>query len=139
MRFRAQGQAEESVGIDLTPLIDVVFLLLIFFMVSSTFREETVLAVDLPEAHSGDALRQPPPVEIVVTASGDYFINGTALGPAGVESLLEALRGVAAGMQTPPRLLISADRRASHESVVRVMEAARRGGFVNLGFTAARE
>ena len=139
MRFRAETTADESPGVDLTPLIDVVFLLLIFFMVSSTFREETVLAVDLPKANSGAALNQPPPVEIVVTANGEYFVKGSALGPADVDTLLEALRAAAAQVDEPPRLLVSADRLASHESVIRVMEAARRGGFVNLGFTAARE
>ncbi len=138
MKFRAELPAEEGVGIDLTPLIDVVFLLLIFFMVSSTFREETVLAVDLPQAQSGEQLQQSPPVEVVVSAGGEYFVNGTPLGHAGVDELLEALRGVAAKADESPRVVISADRQASHAAVMQVLEASRRGGFVNLGFTAAR-
>lgn len=136
MNFQRRGSDDDEIRIDVTNLVDVLLLLLIFFMVFSTFKQQTQLSVDLPEAASGDNVPQAPPLEVVVSRSGDYFVNGEPLGKASLDQLVAALRRGTADARKLPRVLVSADRAASHESVMRVMEAARQGGFVNLGFTA---
>ncbi|MEM1111075.1 MAG: biopolymer transporter ExbD [Pseudomonadota bacterium] len=133
MKFRRQ-RAEE-VGVNLTPLIDVVFLLLIFFMVSTTFTRETQLSIDLPEAsgtpRETEALKQ---IEILVDESGAYRVNGRPLVDGNLRTLQAAVYEIAAGDTTLP-MLISADAQASHQSVVRAMDAVGQMGFVHLSIT----
>ncbi|GIX29602.1 MAG: biopolymer transporter ExbD [Porticoccaceae bacterium] len=116
--------------VNLTPLIDVVFLLLIFFMVSTTFTRETRLELQLPEAQ-GEA---PPPqeqgVEIRVARDGSYAVNGKALVNRRVETLVEALRRESLGPDEP--VLIVADGEAPHRAVVAAMDAAGRAGLTRL-------
>ncbi len=132
MEFRRQVRTEDS--INLTPLIDVVFLLLIFFMVSTTFTKETHLAVDLPEASVEAELVENAGIDIVITASGDYTINGKALINQQIDTLKRALEEIAAGDTKQP-LVITADANASHQSVVRAMDAAGKLGFAQLRIT----
>lgn len=77
MRF--QRQRREEIDVNLTPLIDVVFLLLIFFMVSTTFTRETHLEVDLPEASVAESVTEVESIDILITAEGQYSVNGKAL------------------------------------------------------------
>ncbi len=127
-----------DVGIDLTPLIDVVFLLLIFFMVSTTFIRESRLDVELPQADSAAQPGVDSPLEITITASGNLAVEGQALRDARPATLREALqealesRGIGMAGGRPP-LVIVADARAAHGDVVMAMDVA--GG---LGFTALR-
>ncbi|MFT7289564.1 MAG: biopolymer transport protein ExbD [Halieaceae bacterium] len=133
MRFRRRTRDE--LDVNLTPLIDVVFLLLIFFMVSTTFTRETQLSVDLPEA-SGvlreEAERQ---VEIQIDEAGNFRVNGRALVDTRVRTLQAALYKVAEGDTTLP-MIISADAQASHQSVVRAMDAAGQMGFTRLSIAS---
>lgn len=136
MQFRRQLREEES--INLTPLIDVVFLLLIFFMVSTTFTKETHLSIDLPEASGEPVAEQPDNIEVIINADGSYAINGNALINSEVSTLLSALGStlgddVSSAASTP--LIITADAKAAHESVVRAMDAAGQMGFVQLSIT----
>ncbi len=132
MKFarRAKHEAE----INLTPLIDVVFLLLIFFMVSTTFTKETQLSIDLPQA-DGEArqvvVRQ---VEIAITRSGDYAINGVALVNNELNTLKSALEKVSGGDKNTP-LIITADSATPHQAVVSAMDAAGQLGFTALSIT----
>lgn len=132
MEFRRQVRTEE--GVNLTPLIDVVFLLLIFFMVSTTFTKETHLAVDLPEASAGSALVENAGIDIVISASGDYSINGQLVVNQQAKTLSRALEQVAAGNNKQP-LVITADANASHQAVVRAMDVAGKLGFAQLRIT----
>ncbi len=133
MRFRRQKRAENSVN--LTPLIDVVFLLLIFFMVSTTFTRETRLMVDLPEASGERATEaEPETIEVVVAKDGTYSVNGKALVNRRAETLMAALERVAGGDKSMP-LIITADAEATHQAVVTAMDAAGRSGFVHLSIT----
>jgi biopolymer transport protein ExbD len=133
VRFRRRTRDE--LDVNLTPLIDVVFLLLIFFMVSTTFTRETQLSVDLPEA-SGvlreEAERQ---VEIQIDEAGNFRVNGRALVDTRVRTLQAALYKVAEGDTTLP-MIISADAQASHQSVVRAMDAAGQMGFTRLSIAS---
>ena len=134
MRFGSRRRPDAS--IELTPLIDVVFLLLIFFMVSTTFVRESRIAVDLPEA-AGDGSEREGSMALAIDASGGYAVNGRALADGELETIEAALResAVAAGGR---RLLIAADAAVTHRAVVRAMDAARRAGIVRIDI-ATRE
>jgi len=124
----------EEVGINLTPLIDVVFLLLIFFMVSTTFTRETQLRVDLPEAQGQPSQAMEKSIEILVDESGIYRINGEALIDNNMRTLQAAIYKISAGDNTMP-MSITADARSTHQDVVRAMDAAGQMGHVHLTIT----
>ncbi|QIB67364.1 ExbD/TolR family protein [Kineobactrum salinum] len=132
MRFRRQHPGE--VGVNLTPLIDVVFLLLIFFMVSTTFTRETQLSIDLPEASGEPRESAGQQVEILVDEQGRYRVNGRPLVDARLRTLQAAIYKIAAGDTTLP-LIITADAQAAHQDVVRAMDAAGQMGFVHMSIT----
>ena len=132
MKFRRQRR--EAVGINLTPLIDVVFLLLIFFMVSTTFTRETQLSIDLPEASGQPQEETDQRIEILIDEGGSYRVNGQSLVDARLRTLQAAIYKISAGDTTLP-MIITADAQATHESVVRAMDAAGQMGFVHLSIT----
>lgn len=129
MKFRRQ--AREPLNVNLTPLIDVVFLLLIFFMVSTTFTRETQLSVDLPEATGLQRDEVTEQIEIVIDEDGAYRVNGKALVDGRVRTLQAALYEESEGDTTLP-MVISADAQAAHQAVVRAMDAAGQMGFTRL-------
>ena len=129
MKFRKERK--EPVGVNLTPLIDIVFLLLIFFMVSTSFTRETQLQIDLPEA-DGQAVESDDEVmTLLVNRGGAYAINGRASAASDKETLQKGLQLEAEG-DFQQSLLIVADANATHQSVVTAMDVAGRLGFVNL-------
>lgn len=132
MKFRRQNVDEVSVN--LTPLIDVVFLLLIFFMVSTTFTRETRLGVVLPEASGVPQLQEDQLIEIVISADGEYQVNGERLARSDRDTLRSVLLRIAPDGEEQP-LMITADANASHRAVVEVMDVAGRLGFNNLSIT----
>jgi len=132
LKFRRQRR--EEVGVNLTPLIDVVFLLLIFFMVSTTFTRETQLNIDLPEATGKLAETAELQVEILIGEDGTYRVNGQRLVDTQMRTLQAAIYKISAGDTTLP-LIITADAQAAHQSVVRAMDAAGQMGFVHLSIT----
>ena len=130
MQFRRQKIVEE--GVNLTPLIDVVFLLLIFFMVSATFTKETHLTIDIPEASAEAKPIENDIVEVVVQANGEYSIDGQAL----INKQRQTLqRGLEQFSNSNRQLLITADAKATHQSVVTVMDVAGKLGFDSLRIT----
>ncbi len=135
MKFRRQKNNDS--GVNLTPLIDVVFLLLIFFMVSTTFTKETHLVVDLPEADGEIAETPKGTIDLLVNRNGNYSINGVALVNRKIETLMKGLKEVSRGDSQLP-LIITADANASHQSVVTAMDAAGRLGFVHLKITTQK-
>lgn len=132
MKFRRQRTEDE--GINLTPLIDVVFLLLIFFMVSTTFTKETHLSVDLPEAVGEQSSELPDQIEILIGTDGSYSVNGQALVNNKIETLKSALDKTAEGNNKVP-LVITADAQTPHQAVVQAMDAAGQLGFAHLSIT----
>lgn len=135
MKFRRQSR--EELNVNLTPLIDVVFLLLIFFMVSTTFTRETQLTVDLPEATGLVRDEVEKQVEIIIDEAGNYRVNGSALVDKTMRTLQAAVYKVSEGDTTLP-LVISADAQAAHESVVRAMDAAGQMGFSRLSIASVQ-
>lgn len=133
MNFRRRTRVETD--INLTPLIDVVFLLLIFFMVSTTFTRETQLKVDLPESASGehvDASTQQ--IELLISAAGEVAINGNTLVNPNLETLKSALARESGGDTNLP-VVITADANTPHQSVITAMDAAGQQGFTRLRLT----
>lgn len=135
MKFARRSR--EEVSVNLTPLIDVVFLLLIFFMVSTTFTKETRLSLDLPEASGEPPANQANMLEVTVSAAGEYGINGKPLLKNDIRTLMNAIRKVSDNQSNLP-MVITADAKAPHQSVVTAMDAAGRLGFVNLSITTQR-
>lgn len=135
MKFKRQSADEMS--INLTPLIDVVFLLLIFFMVSTTFTRESHLEIVLPEADAEAAEVQADQVDVVITASGDISVNGRPLVDNDAQTLRRAVAEVTAGNNELP-FIITADAKTAHELVVRAMDVAGRLGFSKLSITTTR-
>ncbi len=128
----------EDPELNLTSLIDVVLLLVIFFMLSTTFVQEGRLRVDLPAASNEPVTRVEDPVVVTVTAQGSYRVNDTALVNNARETLAAALRKVTAGQQGVP-LTIRADARATHQSVVTAMDVAARLGFTQVNIATVSE
>ena len=136
MKFRRQG-SQEDVSVNLTPLIDVVFLLLIFFMVSTTFTKETHLAVNLPESGGSVQVKQAKQVEVIISREGEFAVNGKSLVNTRIETLKNALAEVSKGNSQLP-LVITADANTAYQSVVVAMDAAGQLGFVNLSMTTKK-
>ena len=132
MRFprrRRQGAA----AIELTPLIDVVFLLLIFFMTSTVFVRQSRMEIDLPPA-LGAATPDAAAPRLTIDAGGDYALNDEPLADGAPETLVAALR---ATVGEPRRLVIAADAEAAHRTVVAALEAAARAGIQRVGVATA--
>jgi len=121
----------DEIDLNLTPLIDVVFLLLIFFMVSTTFEKQSKLKIELPEA-SAEAVRQDDnPIVIGIDAKGQFYINDRQLVNTQMQTLKMALLKTA-GDNKDVSLVLRADANTSHKSVVRVMDAASQLGLTRL-------
>ena len=132
MKFARRTRNE--VEVNLTPLIDVFFLLLIFFMVSTTFTKESQLSIDLPEASASPGTLAERTLEISITRSGEFAINDVALTNNKLQTLMNALQKVSDGDNTLP-LVITADSATPHQSVVTAMDAAGQLGFSHLSIT----
>ncbi|MEX1034116.1 MAG: biopolymer transporter ExbD [Cellvibrionaceae bacterium] len=132
MKFRRRVRTEDSVNI--TPLIDVVFLLLIFFMVSTTFTKETHLDIALPEATGERLPEQHEEIEILINAEGGYAVNGESLVNKSLATLKAAINKIAAGDNQRP-LIITADANTPVQSMVTAMDAAGQLGFATLSIT----
>ena len=129
MKFKRSIRGELSINI--TPLIDVVFLLLIFFMVTTTFSRETRLLVNLPEANAELVESQSAQIEIIVAREGSYVINGRPLVDNRFETLIRGLELESEGDRDLSIILI-ADAEATHQSVVTAMDAIGQSGFSRL-------
>ncbi|MER2299861.1 MULTISPECIES: ExbD/TolR family protein [Pseudomonas] len=135
MKFRRNRQ-RENVDINLASLIDVVFVLLLFFVVTTTFTRETQLRVELPEATTAE---QPPAdqgklVEVTISADGVYSVNNHLLPKSDLAALTEAIERESGGDNTLP-LAISADGKTPHQAVITAMDAAGKLGFSHLRMT----
>lgn len=135
MKFKRR--LREELAINITPLIDVVFLLLIFFMVTTTFNRETRLLVNLPEANAELAESTPLQIEIIVARDGSYSINGKPLVNNRLETLMRGLELESNGDRSLPILLI-ADAEATHQSVVTAMDGIGQSGFTRLNIATQR-
>jgi biopolymer transport protein ExbD len=126
MKF--QPRPVRDVDVNLTPLIDVVFLLLIFFMVTTTFERHAELKIDLPEASTEPLAGESKDLELVIDAQGRYYLDGKELVNTRAETVYQALQeAIADNTETP--LIIRADAMTPHQAVVTAMDAAGRLGI----------
>lgn len=128
----------EDPEVNLTPLIDVVFLLLVFFMVSTTFVREGELDIVLPEADIEAMPEQERALEVTVDAEGRYFVNERELVDDSAETLREAIQRTVEDERDLP-VTIRADAETSHQAVVRVMDVAGQMGFSQIQVVTAEE
>jgi biopolymer transport protein ExbD len=128
----------QSVEINMAPLIDVVFLLLIFFMVSTTFKDEARLRVQLPEAQGEETpSSEPTMIRLVIDQGGQYYLNDQALVDNTPQTLVRALR-IALGERKSLPVLIQADAKTPHQAVMTAMDAASQAGLNQIAFAATR-
>ena len=126
-----QSQSKEEPEVNLTPLIDVVLLLLIFFMVTTSFVRETEIRLRLPEATASTPAPVDENLEITVTADGNYLVDGREIVNRRPDTLRRALVKVAGDVRDQ-QIIIRADARVPHQSVVTAMDVAGRLGFVRI-------
>jgi biopolymer transport protein ExbD len=131
MNLRPGHRSADTVEVNLTPLIDVVFLLLIFFMVSTTFDRHAKLKVQLPEADTKVSQQATDPVVLSIDAKGKYYINDRQVINTQLDTLKAALQKSTKG-NTDITLLLRADGRTPHQAVVRAMDAAAQLGLTKL-------
>lgn len=136
MNLRTRPREEPEVN--LTSLIDVVLLLLVFFMVSTSFLKATEIRLQLPQAEAVPRVEPAVEIEIMISAAGDYFVDGQELVNRRAETLQRALEQVA-GEQRELPVTIRADGRASHQSVVTAMDIVGRLGFSRIMIATVNE
>ena len=124
---------DRDLEVNITPLIDVVFLLLIFFMVSTTFQRESEITIELPESSGEVAESEKKVIEISIDNQGNYFVNQRRVKDTDIKTLKQAITLIRGDLKEP-KLIISADKMTPHQAVVRAMDAARQLGMVNLTF-----
>jgi biopolymer transport protein ExbD len=132
MNFR-RGRREDYPEINLIPFIDILLVIVIFLAVTTTYARFAELKINLPTSSAEQTPAQPKQIEVAVAENGRYQIDSIAIGDASVDGLAAALKQ-AAGDRAEPVVVINADARASHQSVVNVMEAARRVGLSRITF-----
>lgn len=138
MNFR-RGKARENPDINLIPFIDVLLVILIFLMVTTTYSKFTALQITLPTADAEKAMERPFEINIGVDTQGNYAVNNSRIGVRDAAGLAEELKLAANGRadsMKDPVIIINADAMAAHQSVINVLEAARLAGFDKVTFAA---
>ena len=128
---------KKEVVVNITPLIDVVFLLLIFFMVSTSFTRETQIELELPKAEGNQLEVENKVVEISIDAEGNFYINKKPLINAQITTIRRAILKESEGDISLP-LIISADAKAPYQAVISAMDAAGQEGFSNIKMATSR-
>jgi len=131
MNFR--GRTKEDPEINLIPMIDVLLVIIIFLMLTTTYSKFAELQISLPTAEAEKQLERPNEINVAVSVSGQYLIQRMPVAFRDVAALAEELRRAGANIKDPI-VVINADNRATHQSVIRVMDAARRAGYGQVAF-----
>lgn len=132
MKFRRAS--EDTLDLNLVPLIDCLLFLIVFFMLTTTFTKAGKLQISLPEAKAVAAAQVPQSIEVSVSATGDFAVNGEVLASKQATSLRSAIEKASEGSRELP-FLISADGNTPHQAVVTVMDVAGQMGFQSLSIS----
>lgn len=132
MNFQ-RGRRHEELEMNLVPLIDVLLVIIIFLVVSATFSRTSELQINLPTAEANSPSDKPLVITVEVDATGRYMVNNSAVEGANVEALVAAMTK-AAGEGKEPTIVINADAKTTHQSVINVMEAARQANYTHITF-----
>jgi biopolymer transport protein ExbD len=133
MDFR-RGALREEPEMNLVPMIDVLLVIVIFLVVTTTYSRYSELQINLPSAQANQAQERPNQINVAVTSTGRYVVERVALGPTDPATISVELKRAARG-NPDPMIIINADGNATHQSVINVMEAARLAGFGRITFT----
>ena len=133
MRFGRPQSAEPE--INLIPFIDVLLVILIFLMLTTTYGRLTQLDMRLPKADAAQQENRPDEIRVSVSSDGQYMVQKTPVSTADIGSLTQAL-ALAANHNADALLVVSADARASHQAVMQVLEAAQKAGLQHITFSA---
>lgn len=136
MNFQ-RGRYREEPEINLIPMIDVLLVILIFLMVTTTYSKFSGLEINLPTADAQQPQDKPNEIDVVITASGSVLVNKAPVAGA-VEAIGVALRQAAQGASEPV-IIINADAKAAHQSVIDVMQAARNAGLSHISFATQQK
>ena len=128
----------DEVEVNLTPLIDVVFLLLIFFMLTTTFDRNAKIKIDLPKTQSAVAVAEKNAMELMIDGGGNYYIDGREVLNKKSETLFQAMSQALDDRGSNPPLVISADANANYQSVITAMDIAGRLGLTNFSMATAQ-
>ena len=132
MNFQ-RGRGHDEPEINLIPMIDVLLVIIIFLMLTTTYAKFSGLEINLPTADASKQVEPPNEVSVAVTATGQVLVNKSPLRATDVSSISEALRR-AAGDAKEPVIVINADARATHQSVVDIMQASQQAGYSRISF-----
>ncbi|MCB1931477.1 MAG: biopolymer transporter ExbD [Candidatus Accumulibacter sp.] len=132
MNFR-RGRVSDVPEINLIPFIDVLLVIIIFLMLTTTYAKFSGLEINLPTADASKQKEPPEEVSVTVTPAGQVLINKTPLAEVSVEAISQALRR-AVGDAKDPVVVINADAKATHQSVIDVMQAAQLAGYPRISF-----
>jgi len=140
MNFRHRSGQKSEPEINLVPLIDVMLVIIIFLMLTTTFNKTAGLEISLPTADAGG--KQVPVVEeiiVAVTSSGDVIVNGRTVSGKSVESIASVLASARPAKGSDPVVIINADAQASHQNVINVMQASQNAGLTRVTFATRQE
>ncbi|MBN8442680.1 MAG: biopolymer transporter ExbD [Thauera sp.] len=133
MNFRRGARSEEP-EINLIPLIDVVLVIIIFLMLTTTFSKVSGLEINLPMGAADESAAVASEINVAINAAGDVLINRQSVGDRSIEAIAAALGKAVPSGNSEPVIVISADAKAAHQSVVNVMQAAQRAGMSHITF-----
>lgn len=134
MNFQ-RGKFRDEPEINLIPMIDVLLVILIFVMVTTTYSRFADLKINLPEAEAEQSKSQPNTLDVAVDADGNYVVNRKVVPFSDITDFSHTLK-VAAGNRKDPLVVISADARATHQSVINILSAAQLAGLPHISFSA---
>ena len=137
MNFQ-RGRTREEPEINLIPMIDVLLVILIFLMVTTSYAKYSELQINLPQAGGQADTTPEKPITVGIDANAHYAINNNEINYTNPTSLSEQLK-TAAGTQTDPTIVINADAKTPHQAVINVMEAARQAGYGRITFATQNE
>ena len=132
MNFQ-RGRQREELEINLIPMIDVLLVILIFLMISTTYSKFSGLEINLPTADATQNKEQPNEINVVVTAAGEIMVNRAPIEGHDIQSIANAMKRLTEGGKEPV-VIINADAKAAHQSVIDVMQAAQQAGLSHISF-----
>jgi len=139
MNFRHSSTQKSEPEINLVPLIDVMLVIIIFLMLTTTFNKTAGLEISLPTADASAGKTTSEEIVVAVTSSGDVIINGRAVPGKTVENIASVLAAVRPAKGPEPVVLINADAQATHQNVINVMQATQHAGLARVTFATRQE
>ena len=133
MRISRRNRSDD-IELNFIPLIDVLLVVIIFLMVTTTFAKLSEIIVNLPVAEESSAKEKAKPINIMITEDGRFVVNDKLMESVLIDDMAEVLKGIAEGKEDTS-VIISADANARHQSIINVMEAARKANLSKIAFT----